>query len=61
MATRDDVTKCWTEVAVTVLENGELIGRDSVNMVVILREACGYTATVERSKEVASSRPVHPA
>jgi len=27
-------TKCWTEVAVTVLENGGLIGRDSVNMVV---------------------------
>ena len=27
-------TQCWTEVAVTVLENGELIGRDSVNMVV---------------------------
>ena len=27
-------TKCWTGVAVTVLENGGLIGRDPVNIVV---------------------------
>jgi hypothetical protein len=27
-------TRCWTGVAVAVLENGRLIGRDPVNMVV---------------------------
>jgi hypothetical protein len=31
---KTDRTKCWTGVAVTVLEDGELIGRDPVNIVV---------------------------
>jgi len=29
-----NLTKCWTGVAVAVLENGRLIGRDPVNIVV---------------------------
>ena len=33
-----DVTKCWTGVAVTVLEDGELIGRDRVSAVITSAE-----------------------
>ena len=36
------VTKCWTGVADTVLENGELIGRDPVNIVVTCRTEPGW-------------------